>query len=460
MKKFIIGLILLISSIGPLSAETITGSACYRFSDNESIAAARDIALSMAKRDALEGYSVFVDSKKTVENTVLKKDFTSISTAGQLKNLKVTAKSEDLQKREVCRTIKAEVVLKMTVAVASKIVGDLLRKSYKGKEIRKILAQKMPDPKKIDEAMVEAMRQRIKAARALGHEDEAIIDALIDRGWLISSSEAFTRAFPPSTYPTNFAVEHKYNLMWQKGNPKAMKWKESLNYCKNLSWANYSDWRLPSIKELFTIVDYSSHDPAVNKEKFSYIKSGDYYWSSTQRPAYENNDQALVFHFTYGEIVTYFQKSYNHLLCVRGGDEGTNQVSNYLTRKDGTVEQKTTGLIWQQENDNITRLWENALIYCNELKLGDHTDWRLPNIKELLSIVDYSVHNPSIDAKFFPGTRVTFFPGTSVISGMRYWTSIANQKYKNFNFIVNFRHGTIRTMEVGKHFTRCVRGGK
>ena len=92
-----------------MSAETIRGKACYSFSDNESIAAARDIVFSMAKRDALEGYSVFVESSSTVENFALKNDLIASITAGFLKNIKVVNQSEDLRKREVCKSITAEV---------------------------------------------------------------------------------------------------------------------------------------------------------------------------------------------------------------------------------------------------------------------------------------------------------------------------------------------------------------
>jgi hypothetical protein len=109
MKKVLTCLIFLICGLQTISAETITGSACYRFSDNESMAAARDIALSMAKRTALEGYSVFVSSTSTVENMVLKNDLIASLTAGLLKHLRVTDKTEDLHKKEVCRTIQAEV---------------------------------------------------------------------------------------------------------------------------------------------------------------------------------------------------------------------------------------------------------------------------------------------------------------------------------------------------------------
>ena len=91
------------------AAETIKGHACYHYSDNESINDARDIALSMAKREALESYSVFVESTSTVENYVLKNDLIASLTAAVLKNLKVISKSEDTKNRKVCRTIQAKI---------------------------------------------------------------------------------------------------------------------------------------------------------------------------------------------------------------------------------------------------------------------------------------------------------------------------------------------------------------
>jgi hypothetical protein len=104
------------------AAETISGQACYRFSDNESIAAARDIALSLAKRDALERYAVFVDSTTTVENAALKNDLITSLTGAVFRNLKVTDQKEDLQGREVCRSIVAEVE---PVEVKSQVVAKI-----------------------------------------------------------------------------------------------------------------------------------------------------------------------------------------------------------------------------------------------------------------------------------------------------------------------------------------------
>lgn len=90
-------------------AEVVTGKACYRYSDNESLTTAREIALSMAKRDALEGNSVFVESTSNVENMTLKNDLITNLTTGYLKNLKVFEETEDFGLREICRTIQAEV---------------------------------------------------------------------------------------------------------------------------------------------------------------------------------------------------------------------------------------------------------------------------------------------------------------------------------------------------------------
>lgn len=90
-------------------AEVVTGKACYRYSDNESLTTAREIALSMAKRDALEGNSVFVESTSNVENMTLKNDLITNLTTGYLKNLKVLKETEDFGLREICRTVQAEV---------------------------------------------------------------------------------------------------------------------------------------------------------------------------------------------------------------------------------------------------------------------------------------------------------------------------------------------------------------
>ena len=114
-----------------IGGEVITGKGCYRFSDQESIAVAREIALSMAKRDALEGYAVFVNATATVDNYVLKNSIISSVSASVLNNMRITNKKENLEKREVCRTISA-VVEEIEV---KKEITSRIRLSQKKKNI-------------------------------------------------------------------------------------------------------------------------------------------------------------------------------------------------------------------------------------------------------------------------------------------------------------------------------------
>ena len=89
--------------------EIVKGSACYRFSDSESIKVAREIALSMAKREALESYEVFISSTSAVENYTLKNDIIMNLSMGILKNVKINDKSDNLEQRKICRSITAEI---------------------------------------------------------------------------------------------------------------------------------------------------------------------------------------------------------------------------------------------------------------------------------------------------------------------------------------------------------------
>jgi hypothetical protein len=71
----------------------------------------------------------------------------------------------------------------------------------------------------------------------------------------------------------------------------------------------------------------------------------------------------------------------------------------------GVVADSATGLAWQDDysdngGDIKSATWQDALIYCEELTLGGISDWRLPNIRELKSIVDDSISVPAISSVF------------------------------------------------------------
>ena len=77
---------------------------------------------------------------------------------------------------------------------------------------------------------------------------------------------------------------------------------------------------------------------------------------------------------------------------------------------DGTATDHCTGLMWQKDTADVNGdgtgdgsdflAWCEALAYCEDMDFAGHDNWRLPNVRELESIVDYGRVGPSIDPKF------------------------------------------------------------
>jgi hypothetical protein len=72
---------------------------------------------------------------------------------------------------------------------------------------------------------------------------------------------------------------------------------------------------------------------------------------------------------------------------VRGPVYGGNKLND---NGDGTVTDRNYRLLWQAVDDGVPRNWKDALRYCAQLNLGNTSGWRLPNAKELHTIVDYT----------------------------------------------------------------------
>jgi hypothetical protein len=107
-------------------------------------------------------------------------------------------------------------------------------------------------------------------------------------------------------------------------------------------------------------------------------------------------------------------------------------INKFVDNNDGTVSDVATGLMWQQADDGIVRDWQSAISYAENLTLADYADWRLPNAKELHSIVDYSrspssTNSAAIDPVFStsvindpngnPGHYPYFWSSTTLIDG-------------------------------------------
>jgi len=92
-----------------------------------------------------------------------------------------------------------------------------------------------------------------------------------------------------------------------------------------------------------------------------------------------------------GRIKGYPTSKLFYVYFVRG--KTSYGINIFIDNNDGTISDKATGLMWSQNDSNDGMNWQDALAWVqiknNENYLG-HNDWRLPNAKELQSIVDYT----------------------------------------------------------------------
>ena len=122
-----------------------------------------------------------------------------------------------------------------------------------------------------------------------------------------------------------------------------------------------------------------------------------------------------------------------------------------FNRVNGAISDRNSKLEWQDDysdNNNIEKqtTWRNSIDYCENLTLNTKNDWRLPNITELISLVDESLYNPVVYSIF------------EHITPNNYWSSTSNANLYDSSKIISFQNGT--TTSHSKSYTNyvmCVR---
>lgn len=118
-----------------------------------------------------------------------------------------------------------------------------------------------------------------------------------------------------SKWQNTFVKDSVTGLMWESTPSISIKsWQDSINYCNNFVNWWYTDWRLPSITELKSIVDYSKWSSTFDTNFFTLFPSA--YWSSTNYSG--NNSNAWFVYFSDGnDVYSNGKSNFYYSICVR-----------------------------------------------------------------------------------------------------------------------------------------------
>lgn len=222
-----------------------------------------------------------------------------------------------------------------------------------------------------------------------------------------------------------------------------------------VTFAGYDDWRLPTIKEMYSLILFSGrdispqsnaaegHTPFIANDIFEFaygdLEHGERLIdmqcaTTTVYVSDEVSPTVFGVNFADGRIKGYGlgmpgrgAKTFNYLLVRGNTSYGEN---HFVDTKDGTITDGATGLMWMQNDNGEGLNWQEALKYADNADFAGYSDWRLPNAKELQSIVDYS-RSPATTksaaiAPLFNCTQITNEDGE--VDYPWYWSSTTHAR--------------------------------
>jgi len=240
----------------------------------------------------------------------------------------------------------------------------------------------------------------------------------------------------------NIVVDNNTGLMWQQTVPdETVNRSTAQNYCNNLVYGGYDGWRLPTTHELLTIVDYGKYFPATDTTYFPDTSGS--FW------AYDaNGGTSRGVSFNFGGTDTLLNNKY--VRCVKGEKMPLGSLTSSYIGGDSVVEDSVTGFMWQGTYPS-QKTWWAAFQYCENLTYAGYSDWRLPNINELTSLVSYEQSNPASE---FPDMPASYF-----------WSSTFYAYDTSHAWEINFKNGEVTHKNQsddwsnydGSYLVRCVR---
>jgi hypothetical protein len=176
------------------------------------------------------------------------------------------------------------------------------------------------------------------------------------------------------------------------------------------------NWRVPTVVELATIVNANRLNPALDIARFP--NGAGSHWASN--PVAGDGANGWVVNFFAGIPILKGKTLSMSQRLVSGSYQANDTSDDRYTVNDGTVTDGVTGLMWKQCPEGLSGddcsvgavgllIWGGSMKRARDAEFAGYSDWRLPNMKELLSIVAFDQSSPAINTTVFPGSTLSFW---------------------------------------------------
>lgn len=187
-------------------------------------------------------------------------------------------------------------------------------------------------------------------------------------------------------------IDNSTGLEWQQTIAgEVLSVEENKNYCENLEYAGFSDWRIPKATEMFALLDLSQGEFLIDLEYFPAD-----FDIQTKEFITLSHSGYTIFALGFRRGIYYFaiEERKCAVRCVRGELSPEQSFTTLVSANgDEFVLDNKTKLMWQRYYlDNVTL--EDAFNYCENLTHAGFSDWRLPNASEILSLENFDGKNP------------------------------------------------------------------
>ena len=218
-----------------------------------------------------------------------------------------------------------------------------------------------------------------------------------------------------------------------------MSWAEAFDYVSELNESSYlgiSQWRLPSRRELYSLISHRRINPALPQGPYPFtnVFSG-YYWTAT--PSSRLMNQAWYVHLGGGRIYRGMKEGSYMVWPVTGPRTNETSAPDRFTLKNNMLYDSMTRGMWLRPECDTNRqvTWRGAFDLMERLntrRAGGYSNWRLPNIRELESLVALNRHSPAL-------------PETAIQGGVAegYWSATTSAYEKSYAWVLYTRDGAI-----------------